>query len=479
MRSRFLRLVVWLVIVGGLLAGALIWHSSGSKAADGSLRLAPVKRGDLVATISATGTVEPEEVIDVGAQVAGQILSFGKDRSGKPIDYGSAVSAGTVLAHIDESLYLADLQQSNAQLVQAKANVQKAEADLGQLHAKLAQAEGDWKRAEALGPSDALAQSAYDAYKAAYDTAQANLQVGEATVAQTKGAEMQAQAGLERAQRNLGYCTIVSPVRGVVIDRRVNIGQTVVASLNAPSLFLLAKDLRRMQVWVPVNEADVGNIRQGQPVTFTVDARPGETFTGRVGKIRLNASMTQNVVTYTVEVITDNSSGKLLPYLTANTQFEVARHPDVLMVPNAALRWTPTPDQVSATYRNGSGEGANGPSGRGPRQWPRTGGPARSRGQGHSGAVWVKTADGVRPIHVETGLSDGAMTEVESPQLTEGVNVVTGSEMPQMASGSETATNPFVPQIGRGRQQGQGRPGGQGGPGGPGGPGGGEGPRGR
>ncbi len=482
MKTRLLRLVIWMVILGGVSAGVLLWYSSGSKAADGSLRLAPVQRGDLVSSISATGTVEPEEVIDVGAQVAGQIRSFGTDRRGKPIDYGSAVEAGTVLARIDESLYQADLAQASAQLVQAKANVQKAEADLGQLHAKLAQAESDWKRAQELGPSEALAQSAYDAYKAAYETAQANIGVGEATLAQTKGAQLQAEGAVDRAQRNVGYCTIVSPVRGVVIDRRVNIGQTVVSSLNAPSLFLLAKDLRRMQIWVPVNEADIGNIHAGQPVTFTVDARPGETLTGKVGKIRLNAAMTQNVVTYTVEVVTDNLSGKLLPYLTANVNFQVARHSDVLMVPNGALRWTPSPDQVSVAYRDASGGGTNSSAGRQGRrssstQGGSTGKPGRQTGFGR---VWVKTSDGVRPIPVRTGLTDGAMTEVESPQLKEGLEVVTGLEMPQMASGSDTGTNPFIPQLRRNRQQGQGGPGGAAGPGGPGGgQGGSQGPRGQ
>ena len=184
-----------------------------------------------------------------------------------------------------------------------------------------------------------------------YEIAQANVAVGEAAIVQSRNAVAQAQATLQRGQRNLSYCTIKSPVKGVIIDRRVNIGQTVVSSLNAPSLFLIAKDLKRMQVWVSVNEADVGSIHPGQPVSFTVDAYPGKIFRGEVGKIRLNATMTQNVVTYTVEVITDNSSGKLLPYLTANAQFELSQHNNVLLVPNAALRWCPQPEQVTPKFR--------------------------------------------------------------------------------------------------------------------------------
>ena len=212
---------------------------------------------------------------------------------------------------------------------------------MGQLKAKLFQAERDWGRAKKLGPSDALSQADYDAAQSAYETAKANVAVGQAAIVQAKKTVDQSKAALKRAQENLNYCTIVSPVKGVIVDRRVNIGQTVVASLSAPSLFLIAKDLTRIQVWVSVNEADIGLIHAGQPATFTVDAFPGQVFTGEVGKVRLNATMTQNVVTYTVEVDTDNADGKLLPYLTANVKFVVGESKNVLLVPNAALRWSP------------------------------------------------------------------------------------------------------------------------------------------
>ncbi len=332
---------------------AAIWFLYRNHDRSTSFRLAQVTQGDLQATISATGTVEPEEVVDVGAQVAGRIVAFGKDKDGKLIDYGSVVEAGTVLAQIDDALYAAEVSQAKAQVAQAKANVKRAEADLGQLKAKLYQAERDWQRAKKLGPSDALSQSDYDAALSAFEVAKANLNVGQAALVQAKDAVAQAEANLRRASQNLDYCTIKSPVKGVIIDRRVNIGQTVVASLNAPSLFLIAKDLKRLQVWASVNEADIGNIRPGQPVTFTVDAHPGVVFPGEVGKVRLNATMTQNVVTYTVEVITDNSDGKLIPYLTANLKFMVAERRDVLLVPNAALRWTPQPDQIAPEFSEG------------------------------------------------------------------------------------------------------------------------------
>jgi HlyD family secretion protein len=273
------------VALAVLTALGFTWIMNNGRSSDGSAyRTVPVKHGDLFATINATGTLQPEEVIDVGAQVAGQISSFGSDKTGKSIDYGSMVEAETVLARIDDSLYAADVAMADAQLQQAQAGVTRAEADLGQLKAKLYQAERDWERARKLGPSDALAEASYDAYRSAYETAKANLAVGEAAIQQARETVAHAEATLQRARRNLGYCTIKSPVNGVIIDRRVNIGQTVVASLNAPSLFLIAKDLKRMQVWVSVNEADIGAIHPGQPVRFSVDAYPGEIVPRRGGE---------------------------------------------------------------------------------------------------------------------------------------------------------------------------------------------------
>ena len=446
-----LKALALLLVVSGVVAVGVLWHMRRSAVPTASFRVAQVKRGDLAAEISATGTVEPEEVVDVGAQVAGQIKTFGADKNGKPIDYGSTVETGTVLAQIDDSLYAADVAQANAALAQSQANVQQAEANLGQLEAKLNEAARDWDRAQKLGPGDALAQTSYDAYKAGYETAKANLAVGEAAVLQGKAAVLQADAALKRAQRNLGYCTIVSPVKGVIIDRRVNIGQTVVSSLNAPSLFLIAKDLRRMEVWVSVNEADIGSIGAGQLVTFTVDARPGQTFSGKVVKVRLNATMTQNVVTYTVVVATDNSSGRLLPYLTANVQFEVARRTNVLVVPNAALRWTPRPERVAPEFRQG--EVASETAGT-VRNEP----PARSvaeRGHARTGTLWMRAREYLRPIRVRTGLNDGTMTEVQGDDLKEGLEVVVGEEVAE-ATGAGTSTNPFTPQFRRTKEGSQG-----------------------
>jgi HlyD family secretion protein len=448
-----------LIIVAALLAGGILWYTQAHAAPATSFRTAPVARGDLVATISATGTVEPEEVVDVGAQVAGQILTFGQDKSGKSIDYGSAIEAGTVLARIDESLYASDVASSTAQYEQARAGVQRAEADLGQLNSKLFQAQRDWERAQTLKDQpEALAQTQIDAYRAGFEQAKANVAVGEAAIAQAKGTLSQADASLGRAKRNLGYCTITSPVKGVIIDRRVNIGQTVVSSLNAPSLFLIAKDLRRMQVWVSVNEADIGNIHPGQPVSFGVDAYPGQSFHGTVNKIRLNASMTQNVVTYTVEVTTDNPDGKLLPYLTANVQFQVASRQGVLKVPNAALRWIPQTEQIEPSVRASASQDQSGSSGRrggGPGTSPsgrsttkRTraaSGPAMNN-EPKFGTVWVPEGQYVKPIKVKVGISDGTDTEVAGGDLAENTEVVVAEQRSDSAAAQNR--NPFAPNFG-------------------------------
>jgi HlyD family secretion protein len=224
--------------------GGWRWHV---RSVHGSLfNTAVVKRGDISATISATGTIEPVEVVDVGAQVAGRISSFGMDKDGKTLDYRSVVEEGAVLAKIDESVYAADLAVASAQMEQDKAGELSAQAGLEQAKAKFIQAEAEWKRATELSRSKLLATADYDSYKANYEVARANVAVAEAAVAQAKAGTVQAQAMLDKAQRNLGFCTIKSPVSGVIIDRRVNIGQTVVASLNAPSLFLIAKDLTKM-----------------------------------------------------------------------------------------------------------------------------------------------------------------------------------------------------------------------------------------
>jgi HlyD family secretion protein len=450
---RKIGITILAVIVLALIGGVGMWWSRSKGNKGSTFRTVPVKRGDLVATISATGTVEPEEVVDVGTQVAGLISTFGKDKNGKTIDYGSVVEEGTVLAKIEDSLYAATVESAKAQFQQAGANKISAEANVLQMKAKLLQARQDWERAQKLGPSDALAQSTYDQYQANYEVAKANLAAAEAAVDQANAALAQTKASLTNAQINLGYCTIKSPVKGVIIDRRVNIGQTVVSSLSAPSLFLIAKDLKRIQVWVSVNEADIGSISNGQPVTFTVDAYPDRVFHGQVGKIRLNATMSQNVVTYTVEVNTNNNDGVLLPYLTANARFTIDRRQDVLLVPNSALRWSPRPNQVASETRQ-KPHAISESSRRDRSGGSDTGGVPQTRG-----TIWVEQVKFVRPVHVHIGLTDGTLTEVEGKDLTEGLRVVVGEVTRETAVGPGSERSPLMPQpLGRGARQGQGSP---------------------
>ena len=391
-------------------AAALAWLAVGRGPAGEPIvfRTATVARGDLQVTVSATGTIEPEEVVDVGAQVVGMIREFGHDPhdGGKPIDYGSAVDVGTVLAQIDDTLY-------GAQLDQSRANAQRARADMLELQAKLRKADRAWTRAQELRRTGVISDADYDVALADYDTARSALAVGEASI-------VQADAALNQAEINLGYTTIRSPVKGVIVDRRVNIGQTVVSSLNAPSLFLIAKDLTRVQIWASVNEADIGRIRAGQTVRFTVDAFPGETFVGTVSQVRLNATMTQNVVTYTVVVTVDNPEGRLLPYLTTNLKFEIDRRTGVVLVPNAALRWQPRPEQIAPEARE-------------------TGAVAPDRGR-----VWVAEKRFVRPVAVELGLSDGLTTEITGGDVHEGEPVVVGESA---RTESEGEASPFAPRL--------------------------------
>jgi HlyD family secretion protein len=432
--------VLFLLTIGLIVSGAWYYATHLSDEPTTSFRTATIKRGDVLATIGATGTVEPEDLVDVGAQVAGKINSLGRDpqHPEKSIDYNSVVKQGTVLALIDDSVY-------QAQVDQAKALLLRSQADLAQAQAKLEQAEQEWKRAEELLPSQAIAGTDYD-------LARANRRAAEATVNVSKATIKQNEAALRLAETNLGYTTIKSPVDGTIIDRRVNVGQTVVASLNAPSLFLIAKDLRRMQVWAQVNEADIGNIHPDMPVHFTVDAYPGETFYGKVAQVRMNANTTQNVVIYTVVVATDNADLKLFPYLTANVQFEIDRRENVFQVPNVALRWRPPrPELIAPEARQQAASPAKGggPEGRARRTSPGDAPAAKTpKGREERGRVWIKQGNFVRPLDVKIGVTDGSVTEISGDGVEDGLEVVTGEVRVEQAV-AET-TNPFAPKFLRG-----------------------------
>jgi RND family efflux transporter MFP subunit len=272
---------------------------------------AKVKPTDPPGTLVVTGTVKPEEVVEVGAQVNGMVVALGADPTDptKMLDQGTFVRKGTVLAKIDPTIYQAQVDYAEASLVKAK-------ADLLQLIARCTQMKQEWTRAQSLLPQKAIADTDYD-------LASANCQMATGNVGSGRAAVQQCEASLQVAKTYLSYTTITSPIDGVILDRRVNVGQIVCATFNVPGLFLVAKDLKRTQIWASVDEADIGRIQPGLPVQFTLDAYPGETFGGKVSRIRLNPTSTQNGATYTVVVATD-SGRAMLPYLTAKLRFETA-----------------------------------------------------------------------------------------------------------------------------------------------------------
>ena len=286
--------------------------------------------------------------MDVGAQVSGIIMEFGKDLNGKVVDYSSPVKAGQMLAEIDKLPVQLDVQRAEASKAQAQAGIARARADIQQAKAKHHQAKLDRERAEKLGPGDALSKSSYDQYIADEETARANVAVAEASW--KRKLLKQAEATLKKEMRNTEYTTISSPVDGVVIKRLVNIGQTVVSSMSASSLFYIATDLSKLKIWAAVNEADIGSIKKGQDVIFTVDAHSGRKFKGTVDKIRWTATMTSNVVTYIVDIDVPNPD-KPHSYLTANAKFHVQDIKNSLLASNAALRFRPDPELHTAEQK--------------------------------------------------------------------------------------------------------------------------------
>lgn len=443
------------VLLIAVIAGGVVYYTKFLQAAPTTnFRTATVDKGELRIEIKANGTLEPEEVIDVGAQVMGRVMELGEDPraatdpafKGKRVDYCSDVEEGTVLARIDPALYKASLDQ-------AKASVMRAEADLEQMRAKLAQTDVEWKRAQRLremklssvsglgsaasAPNSqatikGISDSDFVLAKANYEVAKANVDVGQATLEQQR-------AMLASAKQNFDYTTISSPIKGTIIDRRVNIGQTVVASLNAPSMFLIAKDLRRMEIWTSVNEADIGRLKAGMPVRFSVDAYPGEFFKGVVRQIRLNASMTSNVVLYTVVVTAANDDLRLLPYLTADVRFEVEKRDDVLLVPNAALRYEPRPELVIQSTEVEDSPNDDGSKEKEPQDSDTT----------KRKTVWIRQGHLVSSLEVEVGSTDGTKTEIKSDNLKPGMVVVLGENLDEPSA--DGGTNPFGPPQFRGK----------------------------
>lgn len=395
-----------LLVLGALAAGGWWFFGREMKPPVAYLSEA-VARGEVVQSVSATGTLQAVNTVTVGSQVSGTI-------SRVLVDYNSRVRKGQLLALIDPTMLAAEVAKSEADLASARADLASARADL-------ANADRNRQRQERLYASHFVAKSDLDDARTSWLTAAAKVDASRAGV-------RQAEAVLRRGRANLGYTRIVSPIDGTVVGKSISEGQTVAASYQTPTLFTLAEDLTRMQVEADVDEADIGPIREGMPVTFTVDAFPDDTFRGRVSQVRLQAKTQENVVTYTVVVRVDNPDLTLKPGMTANVAIRVAEASGVLRVPAAALRFRPG---------NGNGEGKR----RAASPAPGTGEEKRSSGP----VVWVLQEGQERPLRrvpVEVGLTDGTWTAV-SGDLTEGERVVTGAD--GTGSGKSSAGGPGRP----------------------------------
>ena len=334
------RVIIGLLIVCavGAGAGAIYIRRGGPEV---QVQTSPITRGDIVDTVGATGTLQAVTTVQVGSQVSGNIQWLGAD-------FNSIVKKGQVVARLDPSLFEAQLQQARANLNQTRANLTKAQSDLERTKVQLTDAQQKYTRAKELAEKGLVPQSELDAAKIAVDTAQASLASQQATVAQTQAAVTQSQASVNQNQVNLDHTIITAPIDGIVTQRSVDVGQTVAASMQAPTLFIIAADLTKMQVNANIDEADVGRIRPGQHVTFHVDAYPTDNFEGTVSQIRLQPVVVSNVTTYGTVIDVPNPQLKLKPGMTANVKVEIAKRTDVLRLPNAALRFRPTPELFAA-----------------------------------------------------------------------------------------------------------------------------------
>jgi HlyD family secretion protein len=366
-----------------ILAGGGYYYYKKAITKPPQYRTAPVERGDISETVTATGTINAVTTVQVGSQVSGTVVQLFAD-------FNSRVRKGQVIARIDPLRYKADLDQSRGSLQNANAQLEKARI-------VLADADRTLKRNEELLKAGFVAQSDVDAARTARDGALAAVKSAEGVVAQSAGA-------LTSAEANLEYTAIHSPVDGIVISRTVDVGQTVAASFQTPTLFTIAQDLTRMQVDTNVDEADIGKTKVGQKVTFTVDAWPDNTFSGRVSQVRYAPTVSQNVVTYNVVVQVDNRDLLLRPGMTANVSVLIRTESDVLKIPNAALRYRPSEKKANAA------------------------GESRKKKDSKDGSkVFVADAKGAaRAVPVSVGITDGSFSRLVKGELKEGDLLIIG-----------------------------------------------------
>jgi HlyD family secretion protein len=421
----FILLVAILVLAG---TGYGFWRwGNGPK--ESPYVTMPIQRGSVTQVVSSTGTLQAVVTVLVGSQVSGTIDKLFAD-------FNTKVKAGQVVAQLNQDKFKASVDQARANLLAAESNLAKAKVSV-------IDAQRTLERNRELRKRELMAQSELDAAQTAYDAAAAQLEVNKAQTAQ-------AQAALNQSTVDLNNTVIRSPVDGIVISRSVDVGQTVAASLQAPTLFTIANDLAKMEVHTNVDEADVGNVSEGQEVTFTVDAFPARRFRGRVHQVRNAPTVVQNVVTYDAVVRIDNKELLLKPGMTANVQFLVNRREDVLTIPNMAMRFKP-PDQKDEAQELLRREQSRAAPTVGARRTSRAPGGAGGGG-GRGGrriTIYVLSAGKAEPVEVQLGITDGSKTELREGELKENDLVIIG-----MASagtqGQTGVVNPFQPSQPRG-----------------------------
>jgi HlyD family secretion protein len=453
---------------------------------------AKVDKGDIREVVEATGTINAVTSVQVGSQVSGQIYRL-------HADFNSKVKAGQLIAEIEPSIFQGNLLQAKADLENARASLASSRANLEKAKAAQVQARADYNRTSGLAKEGVLSQQQLDLAKANAESADAAVSAAQAQVTQAQAQVTQRQAAVSVAQTNLDHTYIHAPIDGTVVNRTVDVGQTVAASLQAPQLFTIAQDLTKMLVYTKTDESDVGQIRPGQPVMFKVDAFPRDTFRGRVSQVRMNPTTVQNVVTYDTIIEFDNPDLKLFPGMTAYVTIPVQSARDVMKVPNGALRYNPdlkpeelraklkengielntgrrqaagtatsgdqpapaqqppaspqtAPADRAAGGRPAAGQAQGAPSGG--RQMGQSGGPTPGGGMARGAApsdvavLWKLLPDKtLKPVQVKTGITDHTVTEVVQilhGDLKEGDEVVIGAATARAAGGGARPGGPGV-----------------------------------
>ncbi|HEY6349485.1 MAG TPA: efflux RND transporter periplasmic adaptor subunit [Candidatus Angelobacter sp.] len=416
---------------------------------------AKVEKGEIRQVVEATGTINAVITVQVGSQVSGAISKL-------HVDFNSRVKKGQVIAQIDPALFEGALSQAQADLANAKANLSVAIANTAKAKANEVQTKADYQRNLSLAGQGVVSPQVLDLARANADSAVAQVAASVATEEQARAQVLQKEAAVQVAKTNLDYTTIRAPIDGTVVARNVDVGQTVAASLQAPTLFTIAQDLTKMQVYAKTDESDVGQIRPGQKVSFKVDAYPRDTFSGTVSQVRMNSTVVQNVVTYDTIIDFDNPELKLFPGMTAYVTIPVATA-DTVKVPNGALRYKPdfSSDEIHALYqRYGIPETAV------PQAQEKSGTPARSTGGAANGRpgpataepassrydtqiVWKQLADkSLQPVRIKTGITDHTFTELVQElngDLKSGDELVTGVAQGRASAGAPRMNTPGTP----------------------------------